>query len=158
MSKKVPESIFKAFARGGKPVFGPDMNSYCIEHEGEELFVHVEPAVQLSSKMKLYAFYHVNILECAVIGYTAAGYEGIDKVKADYLLRAEFAKDFIKLPDGSYKPIMLDKKGMTMPRLLKYVQDCIFFIENELQIRVPEAEEFKLKKATGRNFLNIDKP
>ncbi len=152
-SKKVPTAIFKAFAKDGRPVFGPDMDSYCIEHEGEELFVHVEPMVQVPEKMKMYSFWYCNILECAVIGYTAAGYESIDKVTADYLLRAELAKDFVKKPDGSYQVIMLDKKNMTKARLHKLLSDAIFYIESNLDIRVVEAEEYKLKKATGINFI-----
>lgn len=157
MSKKIPEAIFTAKAVNGKIVVSePDhLNFYAIEHDNEELFVHVEPIVQLPEKMKLYAYYHVNILQCAVIGYTAAGYPGIDTVKADYLLRAEFAKDFIRKPDGSYTAIMLDKRNMTKTRLLKFAQDCIFFIETELGIIVPSSEEFKIKKATGKNFKEI---
>jgi len=159
MSKKVQESIFPFTCKDGRVVwtYPEDVRKYCIEHEGEEIYAGFDPAVKLSAKMKLYAFYHVNILNCAVIGYTYAGYEGIDKVKADYLLRAEFCKDFIKKPDGTYQPIMLDKRNMTAARLVKFVQDCIMFIEETLQVDVPSSEEYKLSKGTGRSFKNVDK-
>ena len=159
-SKKLPEMIVKATAKEGRLLFNnpEDIRMYCIEHDGEDLFVHFQQEAKTADKYKMYAFWYTNILECALLGYTAAGYENLDKVHCDYLLRSELAKDFIRKPDGSYQVIMLDKKNMTKPRLHKLLQDAIFFIENDLQIRVPGSEEFKLKKATGRNFLNIDKP
>lgn len=157
MSKKIPEIILKAKALDGKLIFNQqnDVYAYCVEHSGEDLMVHFEPEAQVSPKMKLYAFYYANILECAVVGYTYAGWEAVDKVKADYLLRAELAKDFIKRPDGTYEPIMLDKKNMSKARLLKLVQDAIFFIENDLQVRVAGSDEYKLMKATKREFKKV---
>lgn len=156
MSQKIPESIFKFKSLSGKPVFDyDDFNRYLLEHEGEDIIMHCKPEAKTPEKMQLYAFYHSNILNCAVIGYTYRGYTGMDTVKADYLLRAEFAKDFIEKPNGEYQPIMLDKKGMTKARLLKFVQDCIFFIETDLEVEVPSSEEYKLRKATGRNFKTI---
>jgi hypothetical protein len=157
MSNKLPEVIFTALSKDGALSFTTkeQLSAFCREHDQEELLVYLKPAAKGSEKMKLYAFYHVNVLQCAVMGYTYAGYPGIDAVKADYLLRAEFAKDFIQKPDGTYIPVMLDKRGMTKARLLKYVTDCIFFIETELQQRVPESEEWKLKVKTGRNFKRV---
>jgi len=157
MASKVPEVIFKAFAKEGKIRFTDpeDLYKYCIEHDGEELFVYLKESNKASDKMKMYAFYYVNILQCAVIGFTSVGYEGIDIVKADYLLRASFAKDFIQKPDGSWIPIMLDKRNMSKNRLLKYITDCIFFIENELQITVPSSDEYKVQIKTGQNFKKV---
>lgn len=156
MSQKVPEAIFSAIAEHGKLKFSSDdIGKYCKEHEGESLFIHIEPLAQVPEKLRMYAFWHVNILQCAVIGYTYAGYSGVDTVMADYLLRSEFAKDFIKNPDGTYTPIMLDKKNMTKARLLKLMQDAIFFIEDTLQTQVPSAEEWKVRKLTGKNFKEI---
>jgi len=152
---KLPEMIIRASAQEVRMAFknNSDVNAYCIEHEGEDLLVHFEAEVKKSSKFSMYAFWYCNILECAVIGYTGAGYSGIDKVTADYLLRADFAKDFVRKPDGSYQPIMLDKKRMTKPRLHKLLSDAIFFIENELNVRVTESSEYQIKKATGINFI-----
>lgn len=156
MSQKVPESIFEFKALDGKPVFSyDDFHRFCLEHEGGEIIMHCRPKASTPEKMKMYAFYHVNILNCATLGYTYRGYNGIDNVKSDYLLRAEFAKDFIEKPDGTYESIMLDKRGMTKTRLFKFIQDCIFFIEQDLQVEVPSAEEYKIKKETGRNFKEV---
>lgn len=157
-SRKVPEVIFSAVSRGNALVWHnpDDLERYLIEHRDEELFIHIELAAKLSQKMQMYKFYHRVILQCAVIGYTAVGYEGVDNVKADYLLRSEFAKDFIKGPKG-WEPIILDKRNMTKARLHKYLEDCIFFIENELQQGVPDSEAYKINKATGKNFRPVER-
>lgn len=156
-SRKVPEVLFSARAIGGKLLFyNPEhLAMYLAEQEGEELIVHAVPAAKLSTKMKMYAYYHKVILNCAMIGYTHAGYSGLDLVKTDYLLRAEFAKGFIQKPNGEYQPIMLDKRGMTKTRLHKYLEDCIFFIETELQVIVPDSENYKANKDSGRNFKTV---
>lgn len=151
------EAIFSRLCRDGKMITinQEDERNYALEHDGEIIICHYKPAAKTSEKMKMYAYYHSAILDCAVIGFTYIGYEGIDKVKADYLLRAEFAKDFIMRPDGSVQPVMMDKKNMTKARLLKYLQDCIMFIESELQQRVPDSDEYKYKKLTGKSFKPV---
>lgn len=158
-TKRVPEVIFSATAYNERLVFDntEDLRKYLVEHAGEKLFVHIEPEAQIAPKMKQYAFYHKVILHCAVLGYTNAGYEGIDNVNADYLLRASFCKDFIKNPNGEYIPIMLDKRNMTKTRLHKFMEDCIFFIENDLQVIVPDSDTYKLNKVSGRNFKKIER-
>lgn len=157
MTKKIPDAIFSAVAANGKLTFVNEehLKWYMSEHDTEELAVHIMPTVKLSQKLKMYAYYHANVLNCAVLGYTAAGWPGIDNVKADYLLRAEFAKDFIKKPNGDYVPIMIDKRNMTKARLLKFIQDCIFFIESDLGIEVPSTDEYRVKKTTGRIFKEV---
>lgn len=155
-SRKVPEVIFQACGVDGELVFSnpQDLTGFLMEHPEEVLLVHIELEAQTSAKMRMYAYYYRVILPCAVIGYTTAGYEGIDNVHADYLLRAEFAKDYIK-KGNDYVPIVLDKRNMTKPRLHKYMSDCIFFIENQLQQRVPDSEEYKINKQHGGNFQTV---
>lgn len=151
------EALFDARCIDKKLVFtnSADLEKYCIQHSSEEIIVQLKLAARVGPKMRLYAFYHGPLLEVAMIGYTYAGYEGIDKVKADYLLRAEFAKDFIKRPDGTYVPIMMDKHKMSQPRLFKFVQDCVFFIERDLQQTIPDSEEYKISKNAGRNYKRV---
>jgi hypothetical protein len=163
MSKKVPEVIFTAEAimAVSRPPYlsfdnPSDLEKYIIEHAGEKLFVHIEPMAQVSEKIKMFAYYHRVILHCAVIGYTAAGWEGIDSVKADFLLRAELAKDHAKDPKGEWIPTILDKRSMTKARLHKFLEDCIFFIENTLQQNIPNSEDYKLFKETGKKFKAVN--
>ena len=151
------EAIFKGRSQNGRLVFynSEDVQKVLDENDGEDIIIEMKPESKTSQKMKMYAFYHGPLLHCAMIRYTFAGWDGIDKVKADYLLRAEFAKDFIKRPDGEYVPIMIDKRKMTKNRLLKYIQDCLLFIEIELKQSVPDSESYKASKGTGHNFKKV---
>lgn len=151
------EGIFRALAQnGGLTYFNRfDLDRYSKEKDGKELIVHVKEKAKTGEKMRMYAFYHGPLLDCAIIGYANAGYSGIDKVKADYLLRANFAKDFIQKPDGEYEPIMLDKKDMSKDRLRKFIEDCILFIEEEFKQQVPDSSEYLYKKKTDKNYKSI---
>lgn len=154
---KVSEAIFRSTVTNKKIVWHNiyDLERFLMENEGMELYWTCTQANKLSEKWKMYCFYHGPLLACAVIGYTNAGYSGIDKVKADYLLRAEFAKDFILKPDGSTQVIMLDKSGMNKGRLLKLLQDSIHYLEEEFGQECPDSEEWKIKKLTGKNYKKI---
>ena len=154
---KISEAIFKATAKNKKLVWHNvyDLERFLIENEDVDLFVTFKQLNKLSEKFKMYAYYHGPLLACAIIGYTNAGYSGIDKVKADYLLRAEFAKDFILKPNGDTQVIMLDKSSMNKTRLLKLLVDCIQFLEEELDMECPDSEEWKLKRQTGKDFKKV---
>lgn len=155
---KVSEAIFPALCKDGKIIsLNPeDERKFAIENEGQEIIKTYKLKAKLSELMRMFAFYHGPLLECAVIGFTYRGYEGIDKVKADYLLLAEFAKDFVKKPDGTYQVIITSKARMNKARFLKYLQDCIFYIENELQQTIPDSETYRLSKASGRKFKRVE--
>lgn len=148
------DSIFRALATEGDIKFYNhfDVARYCHQYDGIEMIVTIKQAAKVGEKMKLYAYYHGPLLDCAVIGFTNAGYPGVDKVVADYLLRAEFAKDFVLNNKNEAIPIMLDKSKMSKSRLLKFIQDSIFYIETHLQQEIPDAAEYKTKKETGKNF------
>lgn len=154
---KISEAIFKFTPKDGKAMYHNvyDYERFLKENEGIELYTTFKQTNKLSEKWKMYNFYHGVLLHCAIIGYTRAGYSGIDKVKADYLLRAEFAKDFIIGPGGKQTVIMIDKSTMSKSRLLKLLQDTIQFIEEELQMEVPDSNEWKAYKASGKNFTTV---
>lgn len=151
------EAIFKALASKGKILYNNiyDLEKYCLENDGTEIMVSIKPFAKTGPKLRLYAYYHGPLLDYALKAYSSAGYEGMDKVKVDYMLRAEFAKDFILKPDGEAIPIMLDKSKMTKERLTKYVSDCLFHLEQEFQMEPPDSESYKINKATGRNFTQV---
>lgn len=154
---KTSEAIFSSSTKDRKIIWHNvyDLERFLADNEGIDLYWTCKQANKLSKKYKMYAYWHVAILEAAVRGYTNAGYEGIDKVKADYLLRAELAKDFIIKPDGSRQVIMLDKSGMSAQRLHKLLSDAIFFLESELQVEVVDGQEWKLNRSTGGNFKTV---
>lgn len=154
---KISEAIFKLTPKNGKPFWHNiyDFERFLLENEGIELYVFFKQANKLSEKWRMYNFYHGPLLACAVIALTRAGYPGMDKVKADYFLRAEFAKDYILGPNGKQTVIMLDKSGMTKSRLLKLLQDCIYYLESEFGQECPDSNEWKAKKETGKDFTTV---
>ena len=151
------EALFKALASKGKLLFNNiyDLEKYCAENEGLELMISLKPFAKTGPKMKLYAYYHGPLLDYALRAYSSAGYEGMDKVKVDYLLRAEFAKDFILKPDGEAIPIMMDKSKMTKERLTKYISDCLFHLEQEFGMEPPDSSEYLINKGRDKNFKLI---
>jgi hypothetical protein len=122
---------------------------------GKKCVLTVRLEENYSEKERMYAFYYGPILAAAVQGYTGKGYEGVDKVSADYMLAAEFLKGFVKTPDGEMVPTVLSKKNISKERLLKYVQDCILFVEKELEWQVPDSLEWKTFQVTGRKLKNV---
>ena len=60
---------------------------------GTELSVTIKPLARIPEKERMYAYYHKVILPVAMEVYSNDGWESVDKIKADYLLKAECAKD-----------------------------------------------------------------
>lgn len=132
-----------------------DIKLLARHFEGKELVAEFKSVPKKGEKIKMYAYYHSTVLTCAVTGYGDAGYEGVDKVKADFMLRAEFAKDFVVGPNKEHIPIVSDKKDMNKERLLKFLVDCIHFIENDLGVIVPDSQEYKMQIITGRKMKAV---
>lgn len=155
---KISEAIFKATSSNKKLVWHNiyDLERFLVENEDMELWITFKQANKLSEKWKMFAYYHGPLLDAAVIGYTNAGYEGVDKVKADYLLRAELAKDFILKKGEDPKIIIIDKSTMNKTRLLKFLTDSIHYIESELQQECPDSQEWKMSKLTNRDIRKVE--
>lgn len=147
------EAIFTALSAHGNITWQNiyDVERYARENEGIEMIVTIKPKARTGQKMRLYAFYHGPLLDYAVKGWRNTG-EILDKVEADIRLRASFAKTFVKDARGNHIVALEEKSGMSKQRLITYVQDCIFFLESELQMEVPDSGEYKAMKATGRNM------
>lgn len=128
---------------------------FCGANLGKKVLLSAKLASDVSEKDKLFAYYYKVIVPRAVIGYTDSGYEGMDKVSADYMLSAELLKGYVKDPDGNYIPTVISKSTITKDRLYKFVTDCIHIIESRFGLPVPDASEYlesirsnrKLKKA-----------
>src|SRR3990167_9844746 len=88
------DAIFTATPKDGKLHFGntDDLYKYNIENDNIEQWVTMRPIGKLSEKQKLYAFLFGPLMKSAVDGYTAQGWEGVDKVTARYKLEAELCK------------------------------------------------------------------
>jgi tricorn protease-like protein len=147
------KAIFRATSDGEKIVFNnpSDVKLFLQAHKDKRLVVTIESEADLSEKQRMYAYYHTAVLDSAVTGYTRAGYECVDKVVADYLLKANHAKDFVyNKIKNTYEPYLIDKKDMDRDRLFKYLSDCVFHIEVDLGIIVPDSKEH-LEKRSLRN-------
>lgn len=151
------EALFTAVPSKGRLIFDNliDVESYCIEQDGVELVVSMKPAAKTSEKMRMYAYLFGPLMDCAVIGYTNAGWPGMDKVKARYKLQAEFAKAEMINPEGKIEIYLLDISKMSKARLLKFIQDIIFFLESELHQSAPDSSRYKMMQITGRNFSSV---
>lgn len=139
-------AIFSATPKKGKLIFDNliDVEDYCIENENVDLVVSIKHASKTSQKQKMYNFLHGPILDYAVVGYTRAGYELMDKVKALYKLKAEFGKEVLfNTKTGNEEYYFIELSKAPKARLLKFIQDCIFYLESELEQRVPDSQEYK---------------
>lgn len=149
------EATFKATPEKGR-FKHHDLERYLIENEGVELDIKMQPAANVSEKLRMYNYLFGPIADCAMRGYTSAGWEGVDKVKAMYMLRSELSKDFITNSKTGEKIIdLLDLKKVSKERLLKVVQDSLHFLEVELHQQVPDAAEWKNYKSSGRNMERV---
>jgi hypothetical protein len=124
-------------------ISNPDFQKYLQKYEGEELELHLSPAVKTAEKERMYAFYHKVVLGVAMRVFTDDGWESVDKVKADYLLKAECAKaPLYNTKTGEVDVYLEDKASMTKERLYKYISDCITFLEVERGAKVPDSVSF----------------
>lgn len=152
------EAIYKAVCNKGRFLFfnNFDVERYCIENDGIEVDLSVRHTAKTPEKMRLYAFIFGPLMDSAVRGFTRQGWESMDKVKARYRLQAEFCKE--EMYNSKTKQIetyLIDLSSMSKARLLKFAQDCIFFIETELETETPDSEEWKAKQLTGKNYKQV---
>lgn len=146
------EAIFTFQSRSGKgiPTNPHDLELYFLENEGEDIMVTMKPLAKVSEKMKLFAYLFGPLMDAAVRGYIYQGYTGIDRVQARYKLQAEFCKKELyneKTMRAEYT--LEDLSGMTKNRLLQFVVDCVFFIEENLGQRTPDSAEYKAMRGDG---------
>jgi hypothetical protein len=136
-----------------------DFMDYHKEMAGQELQMEIKPIGRTSEKLQMYDYYHKVILGVAMKAYEDLGWESMDKVKADYFLKAECAKDIMyNAKEDREEIFLLDKSAMTKARLHKFLTDCINYLELELGYRVPDADEWKTWQQTGmRGFKSVNK-
>lgn len=152
------EAIFGFTPKNGKMVFDneEDVYKYCCERNGIHQTMTLKDTSKLSEKQKMYDYLFGPVMDCAVRGFTAAGYNGIDKVKARYILEAEFCKEEIYNPISNKTKIRTEHvSSMGKARLLKFIVDVLLFLELELSQRVPDSEEYKMKLKYGKDIRRI---
>jgi len=132
-----------------------DFFKYLSENTGKELRMELRPAVKQGTKQAIFDYYHGPLLDVAVRAFSDAGYESMDKVKADYLLKCECAKALM-YKDGEEVVYLEDKASMPKERLVKFVNDAIMFLEIELGVEnIPDSSEYKKMLKTGHTFKSV---
>ena len=150
---KVEEGIYPAHMMSSL-MSKSDFRSYLLDHRGQDMIMTLSPAAKTPEKERMYAFYHKVVLGAAIQAFTDAGWEAVDKVKADYMLKAECARGIMynKLT-GEEDVFLEDKSAMTKDRLHKYISDCIYLLETELMTKVPDGDGFRREDSEG--FVSI---
>jgi len=134
-----------------------DFFKYLSHMVDKEVVMELKPAVKAGTKQALYDYYHGPLMAIAIQAYTDAGYELMDEVKCDYLLKAECAKGTMTTPEGE-EVYLLDKSKMTKERLIKFVNDCIDHLVMNLNVpegNIPDSESYKNLINTGHAFKSV---
>ena len=151
------EAIFNLIPSKGKLPRHDDLEKYLLEKEGVTQTITLRDTAKLSEKMALFSYLFGPVMDCAVHGFTHAGYEGVDKVKARYMLEAELCKEEVYNEKTKKVSIYIESVSkMGKKRLTKFVNDALFFLEVELGQKVPDSDEWKAKLSSGRNFKVVN--
>ena len=140
----------------GDLVHNQDFMDYLTEMADTELYVEIKPKAKLSEKQMMYNYYHKVILGVAMEAFTNLGWEDMDKIKADHVLKAQCACGTM-VQNGEEHVYLEDKSRMPKKRLSKYLNDCILFLEKDLNCRVPESGPYKDKERFGHAFQSVSK-
>lgn len=130
---------------------------YLSTMQDKELRMELRLIVKKDSKQALYDYYHGPLMSVAISAYTNAGYELMDSVKVDYMLKAECAKGTMTTPDGE-RFYLLDKAKMPKDRLIKFVNDVITHLVMNLDVpieNIPDAQSYKELQKTGYAFKSV---
>jgi hypothetical protein len=134
-----------------------DFYKFLSENINSELRVSMIKSNKISEKQQMFDYYHKVVLGVAIQVFSADGWEGMDKVKADHFLKQECAKGLVYNYKLDREEIYFEEKSkMNNKRLHKYITDCIIFLEVEKGARVPDSDSYKLEQQTGiKGFKNV---
>lgn len=141
----------------GELIQNKDFINYLKHMANTPVRMEMKPDVKKNTKQALYDYYHGPLMAIAINAYTHAGYELMDEVKCDYLLKAECAKGTITTPHGE-EVFLLDKSKMDKARLVKFVNDVIIHLEMNMDVpqdKIPDAEMYKNLQVMGRKFKSV---
>ncbi len=138
----------------GDLVHNQDFKDYLTEMADIELYIEIRPKAKLTEKQMMYNYYHKVILGVAIEAFTDLGWEDMDKMKADHILKAQCACGTM-VKEGEEHIFLEDKSRMTKARLRKFLTDCILFLDKDLGYRVPESEPWKNKERFGNEFRTV---
>jgi len=127
-----------------------DFQDFLRHNIGKSITATFKLSQSIPEKQRMYDFYHRVVLGVAMQVYTDLGWESMDKVKADYLLKAECGKGIMYNPVTEEEEVyLLDKSRMNKDRLRKYLTDCITYLEVEMGAIVPDSSSYKMELRSG---------
>ncbi len=127
-----------------------DFKRYLKLSTGKSVTVHLKLSEKLSEKQKMYNYYHKVILSVAMRVFSNDGWEAVDKVFADHLLKCECGRGMkYNAKTNKEEVYLLDKSRMNMQELHKFISDCITFLEVEKGAIVPDSASFLAEVQTG---------
>jgi hypothetical protein len=136
--------LIKSVAGKIVPKSPDDLHRALMQEEGEEMMLSLKPVNKLSEKQRLYNFYHRAVLDAGIEVLTKDGWDGVDKVKADYYFKVNCAKGIMYNPSTNQEEIyILEKKAFPLERLYKFVVDCILLLELRHGYHVQDAQTWK---------------
>jgi sugar/nucleoside kinase (ribokinase family) len=148
-------SVLRATALNGKLVFAneADLKKVLTEMEGKQVDVSIKVVAKDTEKTRMYAYYQAVLIPLTIRALTKDGFELVDEWAADYYLKAACAKATIydKAHDKEFSYV-LEKRAMNKDRLMKFLSDCVWLLEERHQIVAPDSELYKSQLRTGKNF------
>jgi hypothetical protein len=127
-----------------------DVQTYLRGMVGKELTVEFKETAKLSEKVLLYAYYHRVVLKVAIDCFENDGWTSMDKVKADYILKAQCGKEIMYNEKTKQEQVYLfEKSAASKKDLYDFVCRCITFLEVERGYTVPDSDSYLFKKSTG---------
>jgi hypothetical protein len=127
-----------------------DFNTFLRGNIGKSITVELKLTEKLSEKQRMYDYYHKIILAVAMQVYSNEGWDAMDKVKADFFLKAECGKGIMYNPVTETQEVyLLDKSRMNRDRLHKFITDCITFLDIEKGAKVPDSASYLMELRTG---------
>jgi len=120
------------------------------ELQGQEVDVKITPAVKSSEKQRMYAYYQAVVLPLTIRALTKDGYELVDEYAADHYLKATCAKAILyNTHDDAEMAYVLEKRAMNKERLVKFIGDCVWLLEERHEIVCPDGGVYKMLRTTG---------
>jgi hypothetical protein len=127
-----------------------DVRTYLRGMVGKELTVEFKETAKLSEKVLLYAYYHRVVLKVAIDCFENDGWTSMDKVKADYILKAQCGKEIMYNEKTNQEQVYLfEKSAASKKDLYDFICRCITFLEVERGYTVPDSDSYLFKKSTG---------
>lgn len=127
-----------------------DVQTFLRGHKDQEITVEMKPTAKLSEKVMMYNYYFKVVLGVAIECFENDGWESMDKVKADHLLKLECGKQLMYNEKTNTEQVYLfEKSAAPKKELHAFICRCITYLEVERGYKVPDSESYTFGKESG---------